>query len=271
MSRIIICLLLFQATVSIAQVAGTAHGRSIMIDDATIHVEGSGIGEPLLLLHGFGRTWEDWRPFIPEFSKKYRVIAWDMRGHGRSSAPDTGRVFLHAEAAHDLIQLMDELGLEKVKVIGHSSGGIIALNAAAMHPERFDAIVAVSAQTRFSRQVREFIAANCTPEDQFRYNDLEALHGKHKGTILAEQFYHFRELEGDPEISDEQLQRITARTLVVHGDNDFIPLDEAIGIFEQIKHAHLWIVPNGWHMPHLGSNETEFIRQCLAFLNNEWK
>lgn len=67
-----------------AQEPVAPNGKFIDANGAKIYIEEYGQGEPLILLHGFGRTLEDWKPYIPEFSKRYRVIAWDMRGHGRS-------------------------------------------------------------------------------------------------------------------------------------------------------------------------------------------
>lgn len=269
--KIIAGILLLFALPAYAQVPPTANGKFAEVNGANIYYEEFGSGEPLILLHGFGRTADDWKPYILEFSKTYRVIAWDMRGHGRSSTPDTGIVFLHATAARDLIALMDQLEIDTANVIGHSSGGIVALYAASETPHRFEAIVPISAQTNFSSQTRDFIKNNCTPEEQFKYNDLEALHGRVIGQHLAEQFYHFHVLEGDPDITTDRLKRITARTLVIHGDNDFIPIKQALDIHENINGAHLWIVPNGWHLPHTGTNTEEFTKKTMEFLNNAWK
>ena len=254
-----------------AQEPISANVRFTTVNGAKIYYEEYGQGAPLILLHGFGRTASDWKAFIPELSKQYRVIAWDMRGHGRSTNPDTTNVFLHAVAAQDLLMLMDNLKIEKATVIGHSSGGIIALYVAHLQPERFEAIVPVSAQLNFSTETREFIEHNAKPEDFYIFNDGEKLHGAEKGMQLAYQFYNFRNLTGDPNITSEQLSRIKGRTLIVHGDNDFVPVSNAWEMFNTIPNAHLFIVPNGWHMPHEGSlNSTDFTHRTLAFLNGEW-
>ncbi len=254
-----------------AQEPISENGRFTSVNGAKIYYEEYGQGAPLILLHGFGRTASDWKAFIPELSKQYRVIAWDMRGHGRSTNPDTTNVFLHAVAAQDLLMLMDNLKIEKAKVIGHSSGGIIALYVAHLQPERFEAIVPVSAQLNFSTETREFIEHNAKPEDFYIFNDGEKLHGAEKGMQLAYQFYNFRNLTGDPNITSEQLSKIKARTLIVHGDNDFVPVSNAWEMFNTIPNAHLFIVPNGWHMPHEGPlNSADFTRRTLAFLNGEW-
>lgn len=254
-----------------AQEPVSPNGKFTTVNGAKIYYEEYGQGEPLILLHGFGRTASDWKPFIPEFSKHYRVIVWDMRSHGRSTNPDTSVVFRHAVAAEDLLGLMDNLKLNKVKAIGHSSGGIVSLYAATMQPERFEAIVPMSAQTYFSLGTREFIEKNARPEEYFKFNDGEKLHGKTKGMFIARQFYHFHKLKGDPSITPDQLATIKARTLIIHGDNDFVPVSQAWEMFQQIPNAHLYVVPNGWHMPQLGNlNGADFTRRTLEFLKGEW-
>lgn len=266
-----ILFLLLSFTVAHAQEPISANGKFTNVNGAKIYYEESGQGEPLIILHGFGRTGSDWESFVPEFSKHYRVIVWDMRGHGRSTNPDTSVVFRHAVAAQDLLNFMDNLKIQKTKVIGHSSGGIISLYAATMQPERFDAIVPVSAQTYFSLQTREFIEKNAKPEAYYKFNDGEKLHGKIKGMQIARQFYHFHKLKGDPVISPDQLATIKARTLIIHGDNDFVPVSQAWEMFQHIPNAHLYIVPNGWHMPQSGTlNSADFARRVMEFLKGEW-
>ena len=266
------CVAFLSPTNAQAQYAVGPNGKFITVNGAKIYYEEYGQGEPLILLHGFGRTLVDWKPFISEFSKKFRVIAWDMRGHGRSTNPDTSKVFLHATAAEDLLELMEKLRLSKVKAVGHSSGGIIILYAAIKEPDRFEAIVPVSAQLHYSLQTREFIKMNAKPEAYYEFNELERQHGKTKGRVIARQFYHFHELYGDPALTPDQLATINARSLIVHGDNDFVPVSQAWEMHKNIRNAHLWIVPNGWHLPHLGgSNEVDFNRRVLEFLNDEWK
>jgi len=267
-----VMLAMFLATSLVkAQEPVSPNGKFATVNGTKIYYEEYGQGDPLILLHGFGRTASDWKPFIPELSKHYRVIAWDMRGHGRSTNPDTTVVFRHVVAAKDLLLLMDNLKLEKVKLIGHSSGGIVALYAAHMQPERFDAIVPVSAQLNFSTQTRQFIAQNAVPEEYYKFNDGEVLHGYEKGMQLARQFHHFHKLVGDPDITSENLLKIKARTLIVHGDNDFVPVSNAWEMFTTIPNAHLFIVPNGWHMPHEGAlNSADFTRRTLEFLNGDW-
>ena len=262
---------LLSSTFVLAQEPVSPNGKFANINGAKIYFEEYGQGEPLILLHGFARTSSDWQSFIPEFSKHFRVIVWDMRGHGRSTNPDTSIIFRHAVAAQDLLTFMDTLKLKKAKVIGHSSGGIIILYAATMQPERFDAIVPMSAQMYYSLQTREFIEKNAKPDSSYEFNEGEKLHGKLKGMLIARQFYNFHKLKGDPSITPDQLATIKARTLIIHGDNDFVPVSQAWEMFQNILNAHLYIIPNGWHLPQLGPlNGADFLRRTLEFLKGDW-
>ena len=267
------CIWLFIVTlltiaIASAQLPVAQNGKFVTVNGAKIYYEEYGQGDPLLLLHGFGQTLEDWQALIPEYSKHFRVIAWDMRGNGRSTNPDTSIVFPHSRVAKDLLAFMDSLHLNKVKVIGHSSGGMAILYAASMSPERFDAIIPVSAQMYYSDQLREFIEKFAKP----RVPNPEAyrLHGKEKADLIGKQFYNFRKLYGDPALTPDQLSKITARTLVIQGDNDFVPVSQGWEIFQSIHNAHLWISPNTGHMPFGPGNEADFLNRTIAFLKGEW-
>ncbi len=265
---IILLLVMFRST-STGQLAIGSTGRFVEVNHAKIYFEEYGQGEPLFLLHGFLSTAEDWRNFINEYSKKYRVLVWDMRGHGRSSNPDELKDFKHEQAALDLLELMKILGINKAKAIGHSSGAITILYASTMAPEKFDAIVLVSSQNYFSQPVRDWLKSRIW-ENYFDQTELDSLHGREKSLNLKNQFYQFSFLKGDPSISNDRLKKIKARTLVVHGDNDFIPVSQAWEIYKNIPGARIWISPNTGHMPQYGAgNENDFILRTLDFLHGE--
>jgi pimeloyl-ACP methyl ester carboxylesterase len=257
---------------AVAQEPVSPSGKFATVNGAKIYYEEYGQGEPLILLHGFGGTASAWKDFIPEYAKQYHVIAWDMRGHGRSTNPDTSQVFLHATAARDLLALMDQLKLKKVKIMGHSSGGIVILIAATQQPDRFEAIVPISAQVFYSKETRAFIAENAKDKEAFNQMlGLDKAHGKVKANLIARQFYYFRKLQGDPAVTPDQLATITARTLIIHGDNDFVPVSQAWEMFTNIPHAHLWVSPNASHGPQFGPHQADFIKRTLEFLRGDWE
>jgi pimeloyl-ACP methyl ester carboxylesterase len=72
-------------------------------------------------------------------SERFRVTAYDLRGHGYSDAPPTG--YTSADHAHDLLALMDNLEIESARIVGHSFGAVIALHAAVLAPDKIESLV----------------------------------------------------------------------------------------------------------------------------------
>ena len=99
-------------------------------------------GDPVVLLHGWPQHWWCWRKIMPPLAENgFRVIAPDLRGHGWSDAPANG--YGKEQFMADLIALLDELGLERVKLVGHDWGGMTGFLATMRHPERFSHYVAL--------------------------------------------------------------------------------------------------------------------------------
>lgn len=96
---------------------------------------GNRTGAPIVLIHGYSRSLEDWLMLADSFSVHHRVIAYDVRGFGQSSKfSDAGRY--GAAMAEDVIALLDHLRIDRAHLIGHSMGALIAGNAAARYPQR---------------------------------------------------------------------------------------------------------------------------------------
>ena len=113
--------------------------------DVRLHYTDSGAGEPaLLFVHGWSSTLRHWEPQARHFRRHHRVVRIDLRGHGRSPAPDLPvsgySIPRHAE---DLAALLQRLELSAVVAVGHSSGGWVALELAARFPELVRAVVVV--------------------------------------------------------------------------------------------------------------------------------
>ena len=99
-----------------------------------IFYEEKGTGEPLLLIAGFACDHTNWSQMIPLLASRYRVIVFDNRGVGQTSAP--GTPYSIRQMAEDAAGLLDAIGLSCVHVAGHSMGGQIAQELALAHPER---------------------------------------------------------------------------------------------------------------------------------------
>ena len=100
-----------------------------------------GPGRPVVLLHGVASNSRIWLLVGPLLQERFHVYALDQRGHGESDKPDRGYDF--ATVAGDLAAFVNELGLQRPVVVGHSWGGNVALEFAATHPQRLAGLVLV--------------------------------------------------------------------------------------------------------------------------------
>jgi 2-succinyl-6-hydroxy-2,4-cyclohexadiene-1-carboxylate synthase len=111
------------------------------VNGITLHIELSGAGRPLLLLHGFTGSAATWATFLDQLAPHFRALAPDLIGHGRSgSPPDAGRYSIERCVA-DLLAILDMLQLERADVLGYSMGGRVALHLACAARERVGALV----------------------------------------------------------------------------------------------------------------------------------
>ena len=248
------------------------NGKFVTVDKVKLYYEDTGRGTPLLLLHGFGRTGNDWDGFKAELSKTNRLITMDLPGHGRSDLMDTTDVYLHKKAAEYIIGLLDMLHLDSVNIMGISSGGFITLYIATLRPQLAKKIVIIGGQVYYSPTTRNVISAVADPDKNPLREQQIGNHGKQKATLLARQFWNFRKLYGDPSFTPDVLATVKARTLIIHGDNDEIaPVSNAWEMYKHIPRARLWIVPNGGHVPPVvPGNENDFTRRTLEFLQGKW-
>ena len=111
-----------------------ASGQIIQTADIRMHYLQRGTGEPVVLLHGFPETSHSWRHQIAALAEHYAVFAPDTRGFGQTDKP--GARVTRQILAHDVINFMDALGIERAAVVGHDWGGIIAFKVAIDWPHR---------------------------------------------------------------------------------------------------------------------------------------
>lgn len=115
--------------------------QDMAVTGTTIHTLTGGSGPPLLLLHGYPQTHVVWRKVAPALAERFRVVAPDLRGYGRSGKPpsDPGNeAYSKRTMARDMVEIMGALGHDRFFVAGHDRGGRVAYRMALDHPERVE-------------------------------------------------------------------------------------------------------------------------------------
>jgi pimeloyl-ACP methyl ester carboxylesterase len=112
-------------------------------DGVRIHYDVTGDGPALLLTHGYSATGEMWRGQLGALSPYFKVITWDMRGHGASDYPQDQAAYSEAATVADMAALLDAVGAERAVVGGLSLGGYMSLAFHRAHPERTRALLII--------------------------------------------------------------------------------------------------------------------------------
>ena len=221
-------------------------------------------------MHGFTGSGDDWQHVFAQPLDGYRVIAPDLRGHGRSTNPSD--TFTFADVARDVFALLDALGIDRVKAIGMSAGANTLLHMATQQPSRVQAMVHVSGTPRFPDQARAIMrtmTAETRSEAEWAEMRARHHHGDDQIRALWKYARGFADDRDDMNFTAATLSRITARTLIVHGDRDpLYPVELAVELLRGIPNAALWVVPNGGHGPIFGEQAAPFVRTATAFLRS---
>lgn len=235
------------------------------VNGIDLHYKIEGEGEPLLLIHGLGSSQLDWECQTPYFSKNYKVITVDLRGHGRSGKPP-GRYSIKL-FADDAAVLLKELDLCPAHIHGISMGGATGLHLASHYPGLVRSLVVTNMSANlpvknfkqkkmyYSRvlitkflgtgKMGEIIAKNVFPkEDQVKLRDL--LKERWAKNEKKPYLNSLRALKNWDIRSD--LHKIKAPTLIVHSENDYTPLEVKEEYAAKIENAEIEIVPDAFHI-----------------------
>jgi pimeloyl-ACP methyl ester carboxylesterase len=206
---------------------------------------GSPDAPPLVLLHALGESAADWDGVAPAFARHWRVYAPDLRGHGSSSWP--GSYSVEAMQA-DVLGFLDALALDRVDLIGHSMGGLVAYLVARDQPERVGRLILEDVAALLPR--KRSIPAR--PAGELPY-DWEM--------VLAIR----RQIDDPDPAWLERLGRITAPALVIAGGpQSSIPQDRVAELARRIPGARRETIPAG-HLIHAAEPEA-FAATALMFL-----
>lgn len=202
--------------------------------DISLHYLEKGQGKPLILLHGNGEDNSYFVYQVAYFSRFYRVIAIDTRGHGQS--PRGTAPFSIQQFAEDLRGFLDQHEIPKAHILGFSDGGNIALTFALHYPERVDRLI--------------LNGANLFPAGVKPTVQLPIVLGYHTASLFAKRSPKAKEnaallglMVKEPNIRPEELNGLTVPTLVIAGTKDMIRESHTRLIARSLPNARLVLLP----------------------------
>lgn len=223
--------------------------------DISLYYQEQGEGESLFLLHGNGEDGTYFANQISFFSDRYRVIAVDTRGHGKS--PRGTAPFTMEQFAVDLHSLMEKLQIQRGIILGFSDGANIAMKFALKYPNRVKALI-LNGGNLNTKGVKRSIQIPI--EIGYRFAKLFA--GK------SEEAKSHMEILGlmvnEPNIRPEELCAIQAPTLVIAGTRDMIKTAHTELIADYIPNAKLSVIPGDHFIA--SKNPKDFNREVENFL-----
>ncbi|MCE5332208.1 MAG: alpha/beta fold hydrolase [Bacteroidales bacterium] len=252
--------------------------------------EGADEAPVLIFIHGFPLNKFLWNKQVEALKDNYRVIAYDIRGHGDSEA---GNIEFSIELfVNDLICFMDALKIEKASICGLSMGGYIALNAIENYPERFDALVlsdthciADSSETK-EKRIKSIESIKENGVEKYVEESIKSLFASESFTTKVPEIEAVREMIlNTPEqslyktllalyVREETcniLDKIKVPVLVMVGEEDKItPPGAARFMHEKIQDSTLYIVKHAGHLSNMESPD-EFNAQLKMFFASVYK
>ncbi len=239
----------------------------------------------IIFIHGFPLNKTMWNRQLKVLKDQYRVIAYDVRGHGESESGDNS-TFSIENFAHDLIYFMDALKIDRASLCGLSMGGYIALNAVENYPHRFESLVLCD--TSCFPDTAETIEKRMKTVEDIQKNGLQRYADTSIKILFAPESLATKEVEiaavkemilatSVQSISKTLLAlcvrketctllpHIQVPVLVLVGEKDKItPLTTATYMHENIKHSTLHAIKHAGHLSNL-ENSVDFNKQLKTF------
>lgn len=251
-----------------------------MLPLGEVNLVDRGAGPALLLLHGNGRTWQDWRSQFPTLTDRLRLITYDQRGFGRSTL--NGDLFSLVQLADDAAEVLHQLGVEHAYVAGISMGAQVAQILARRYPQRVDGIILGGSPylATSSQALRDHEAIadleSMTDEQLLEYIDASfAQLEQDSPPSQAERNALFTQLQRQsqrrfcPEDLTilQEYEKIDVPTLIVHGEADPLLLEEgAARMSERIPAARLVVIAGGGHISNMEPTSGLFDEAVLEFI-----
>jgi pimeloyl-ACP methyl ester carboxylesterase len=233
----------------------------VEVGSGTIYAEISGAGRPLILIHGLGGSSRCWARNVPTLARSCRVHVIDLLGFGRSR----GQRFVLCEAAGLLVRWMDQLGLGRACVVGHSMGGFIAACLAAHFPERVERLGLVAAAALPVERLSPHHAwciLRRLPHLPLMLLPVLGTDALRAGPVTL--FKALRELLSTDIRLD--LAGIGAPTLIIWGEYDAtLPLAVGRQLHRHLPQAAFLVLPGAGHFP-MWDRPTAFNEAVMQFL-----
>jgi pimeloyl-ACP methyl ester carboxylesterase len=225
---------------------GKEHKIRLYGTSLAYQVSGEPDAPPMVLLHALGEQASNWAPVMPRLAGHYRVVAVDLRGHGRSDWPGAYSFELMRD---DVIALIEQLGLGEVVLIGHSMGGMVAYLTAIARPDQVTRLVVEDAPPPYPRN-RAVPERPDGPLD-FDWAVVPAIVGQVN--------------RGDP-VTWDNLGKISAPALLIGGGpQSHIPQQLLADAADRIPSGELVTIPAG-HYVH-NARPDEFADTVLRWLH----
>lgn len=240
---------------------------------------------PIVLIHGFPFSHEMWDPQIEALQKRFRVIAYDLRGHGKSGVGD-GQYTLEF-FVDDLLGLLDHLRIERAVLCGLSMGGYIALRAVERKPERVRGLILADTQAKADSNeaklkraaaIKSVKAMGVNAYAEGFVKSVFAPQTLANNKAAVEKIRRIIEANSSLGIcgallalasrtdTTESLPGIKAPTLILVGEHDALtPPSASQEMRNRIPNSEIHVIPNAAHMSNLENSE-EFNKHLLDFL-----
>jgi pimeloyl-ACP methyl ester carboxylesterase len=249
--------------------------------------ESTGSGEPLLLINGLGSDRSEWIFQIPDFARRYRVVAFDNRGAGDSETPPGP--YSTERMADDAAALLDHLAIDRAHVLGVSLGGMIAQEVALRHPGRVRKLVLACTAPGAPGSLRPspgvlqaFVRSPGADREEeirralpFLYTDayrrghpeqIEAFVRRRLAAAMSAEGHSRQLAAARSHAAWERLSSIRAPTLVIAGEEDrVVPPENSRRIASRIPGAKLVLLPGAPHRL-FAENAEAFNGEVLSFL-----
>lgn len=236
-------------TISIPEIPNRPQGQRVAVNGIEMYYEIFGEGEPLLLIHGGAATIESWFGQIPVFSKKFKVIAPDSRGHGRTN--DAPGPIDFKLMASDIEGLLDHLGIKSVMIVGWSDGGVTGLELAMRRPDLVKKLVTLGAHSRPEGMTAEFKAeVEGSSPDHFPpilvdgYKALSPDGPEHWPVVFEKLKTMWLTL---PNYQDSELRGIQCPVLLMVGESDIVQEEESKRLASLISKSQLKVLKGATH------------------------